>query len=457
MNRHGLLSIALTSCLLLASPLSCAAESAAGAPYGPRNLPDRIVLTPGADSARQLAVSYRTDMQQTTSELQLAEAIDGPSIEAHSRTLNGHSAPLDSDNGPAMYHQVVLDGLMPDTAYLYRVKGAAGWSEWLQTRTASSEPKDFSFLYFGDLQNNILSHGARTLRQGLTSLAHPALALHAGDLVAQGDSLAHDDEWGQWNQAGSFHFAQVPQLVAAGNHEYVKHTDADGREVRQLGPHWSRQFKLPGNGAPGAEQTTYVSDYQGVRFIVLDGTSALDLGTLDSQSRWLEAQLAQSPARWNIVVQHQPIFTCARHKNPLEAHWRPIYQRYKVDLVLQGHDHCYSRISDSHRNPADDSLDGPVYMVSVTGTKMYAVNARAREQAARLAEDTQLYQQIHVSEHALNIQAYTASGRLYDAFAIERDAQGRNHLREVAEPLPAARLCHQGQGPDGTPCTARAK
>lgn len=449
----------MSSYPLLATLLSLTLHSAHAAPtpdprYQAGPQADRIVLNIGANAAHELAVSYRTDLQQQETLLELAPAIAGPSIEPHARRLTGSSQVIDSQQGKARYHQVELRGLKADTAYVYRVKGHAGWSEWLQMRTAASKERDFSFLYFGDLQNDILSHGARTLRQGISSLASPALMVHAGDMVAQREEVDHDDEWGQWTQAGAFHFAQVPQLIAAGNHEYAEYLDAQGQEQKVLGPHFSRQFKLPTNGAEGLA-TTYVSDYQGVRFVVLDGTSALEHGTGALQAKWLEQQLKDSPARWNIVVQHQPIYSCARHENPLQNQWEPIYRKYKVDLVLQGHDHCYSRISPT-RNP-QHTLDGPVYLVSVTGSKMYATTDKSQQQAARMAEDTQLYQHIHVGQNDLRIQAFTASGQLYDSIHIHRSSDGYNQLLRHNAPLSPTRMCQQGVSPDGGPCTARSK
>src|SRR5690606_39052652 len=114
--------------------------------------------------------------------------------------------------------------------------------------TASAEAQPFRFLYFGDMQNNILSIASRVIRQAFHATAAPALVVHAGDLVAQRDNLAHDDEWGEWTQAGGYNYSIVPQLPATGNHEYADTLLPDGSEGRVLGPHWPRQFALPANG-----------------------------------------------------------------------------------------------------------------------------------------------------------------------------------------------------------------
>ncbi|MGE8362773.1 metallophosphoesterase [Pseudomonas sp.] len=436
-----------------------------GAPYAASTLADRIVLTPGANPARQMAVAFRTDLAQQTAQLEIGPALSGPTLEARARALTGTTQRLDTDNGAALYHQVRLNDLQPDTAYVYRVKGSAGWSEWLQFRTASEAARPFTFIYLGDTQNDILAIASRTIRQALRAVANPALVVHAGDLVAQRETLSHDDEWGEWNQAGGYAYGGMPQLPAAGNHEYVDDLTPSGEETRRLGPHFPLQFPLPDNGAVGTQSTSYFVDYQGVRFVVLDGTSALDLGTLDSQTAWLERTLAASKARWNVVVMHQPVFTCARPEDtePLKSAWKPIFERHRVDLVLQGHDHCYSRLTDEAGRDASAKARtakapvGPVYMVSVVGSKMYGLNDRAHRQPDRIAEDTQLYQTVAVSADRLEVRAFTASGEPYDAFDIRRDAKGRNQLDEIPGTRLAERFCQGEQGPDGLPCTARDK
>lgn len=456
--------LALTATAGYAQPEPTKPAHSAGQPYAARNLPDRIILSAGADAAREMAVAFRTDTAQHEAQAQIAPAIDGPSLEARATAVIGSSSPISTENGDAIYHQVRFTGLNPDRAYVYRVRGSAGWSEWLQFRTASATAKPFRFLYLGDTQNDILGIASRVIRQAFHATASPALVVHAGDLVAQREDKVHDDEWGEWTQAGGYNYAIVPQLPATGNHEYVDILAADGSETRQLGPHWPRQFALPGNGAQGVKATTYYVDYQDVRFIALDGTAALDLGVLETQTRWLDAALASSKATWNIVTFHQPIFTCARPQDTemLKTAWKPVLEARKVDLVLQGHDHCYSRLTAeagktaSATARADGKVQGPVYLVSVTGSKMYSLNDRASTQPDRVAEDTQLYQVIDVEADRLLLRTRTASGRLYDGFDLIRQADGGNRLVETGG-LIDIRRCEGATGPDAISCTARSK
>ncbi|MBJ7499053.1 MAG: metallophosphoesterase family protein [Sphingopyxis sp.] len=436
----------------------------AGLPYAPGNLPDRIVLSPGADPAREMAVAYRTDTAQAESQAQLAVSVDGPTLEEKAVLITGKAMPVDSSYGPALYHQVRFTGLTPDSVYAYRVRGAAGWSEWLQFRTAAAEAKPFRFLYLGDIQNGILTYASRVIRQAFHANGDIRLVVHAGDLVGQRDDLDHDDEWGEWNQAGGYNYAIVPQVPATGNHEYVDVSEADGSESRRLGPYWPAQFALPANGAEPVKATTYYTDYQGVRFIVLDGTAAIDLGSMKAQTDWLDATLASSKANWNVVLFHQPVFTCARPDDTKEikAAWKPVFEKRRVDLVLQGHDHCYSRLTSeagreaSAKARADGSVQGPVYLVSVTGSKMYRLNDRAGSQPDRVAEATELYQIVDVEPKRLRFRTYTASGKLYDGFDLDRTASG-NRLSEIDEPMLAARMCAGETGPDGGRCVASGK
>lgn len=132
-------------------------------------------------------------------------------------------------------------------------------------------------------------------------------------------------------------------------------------------------------------------------------------------------------------------------------------------MVLQGHDHCYSRVTDGDGKAAGvarrdaGAPQGPVYVVSVAGPKMYGLNDRALTQPDRVAADTQMYQTIDVEAGRLRYRAYAVSGALYDAVDIVRAADGSKSLQESVATLPPLRLCDGEAGPDGVPCAGSAK
>lgn len=75
-----------------------------------------------------------------------------------------------------------------------------------------------------------------------------------------------------------------------------------------------------------------------------------------------------------------------------------------------------------------------MYVVSVSGPKMYEVDDRAWMDVR--GGQTQLFQVIDVSADAIKYEAYTATGEKFDAFEIRRDGV-RNKLVRPGEPMSA--------------------
>lgn len=436
---------ALATALLLFSSLAHAANTLVPngvARYTPSGFPDRIVVLPGGDPATSLAVAWRTDTRVTAPRLQIAIAKDSPDLADQAREVPAHSASLTTENGSALHHQARVDGLQPDTLYAYRVQGKDTWSEWFHVRTASREPRQFSFLYFGDAQNSVKSLYSRIIRDAWRHEPQAALMIHAGDLVSGRDGR-DDDEWGEWFDAGGFLHAMSLVVPAAGNHEHAEQGEGDA-EHHVLSRHWPAQFPVPGNGLAQLPHTTYYFDYQGVRFIVLDSTSALDGGTAAAQAAWLKPILEHNANRWTIVTYHHPMFSASlgRDNPPLREHWLPLFESYGVDLVLQGHDHVYGRGANSNEGAMVTSQEaGPVYVVSIAGPKQYRVSEDARKAMDRHAENTQLYQIVHVTPERLRYESRTATGALYDAFELLQDADGVTRMVSGPESLGAPRRC----------------
>ena len=69
---------------------------------------------------------------------------------------------------------------------------------------------------------------------------------------------------------------------------------------------------------------------------------------------------------------------------------------------------------------------GTVYVVSVSGPKMY--NLGRRPFMKRGAEDTQLFQVIDVDGDEIHYEARTARGLLYDAFTLKKQSADKANL-----------------------------
>jgi len=408
----------LVVCAVLAVLVGVAQSTAAPRPPSPT--PDRIVLTWKTDPRTSQAVTWRTDASVREPVVQVATATAGPKAPEDVRAVAATSQELALEGRTvAHYHTANIEGLEPGKRYMYRVGDGAVWSPWYSFRTASSQPERFTFLYFGDTQNGIRASASRVVRQALADAPHARFTLHAGDLINTANS---DSDWEEWHDVYGWANASIPVIATPGNHEYAKGATDDAPRI--LTAHWRPQFGLPENGPAGvAPETAYYVDFQGVRIIALNS-----MDEPRAQAEWLRGVLANNPNRWTVVTFHHPIYSIARGRDNKELRelWRPVLLEGKVDLVLQGHDHIYGR-----GNPdAGPAGPGPVYLVSVTGTKQYEMTNRSW--ARRAGQDLQLYQVITVDGSRLRFEARTAEGDLYDAFELRKSAGGRVALREMA-------------------------
>ncbi|ASL01091.1 purple acid phosphatase family protein [Xanthomonas citri] len=433
-----LAAIATTS--VFASAADRAAEPNTQVPAGSSHyvadgFPDRVVATPAQDAATGFAVAWRTDASVERPWLELVVAGDSPDV-GTPRRIRAGTLTLAGENGSSHHHRADVDGLQPDTMYAYRVQGQGTWGAWNHFRTAATATTPLTLLYFGDTQNKNLSLVSRVIRQAWRSAPDARLALFAGDLVSGKDGQ-DDNEWAEWFEAGRWLLEGTAVAPAPGNHEYHEEGEDTPQATRVLGSHWPVTFALPRNGPSAAARTSYWFDYQGVRVAVLDGTSALDLGTGPAQAQWLDKVLADNPHPWSIVLIHQPFFSprADRENEKLVEQVLPVIRRHKVDLVLQGHDHTYGRRGDAAGQAT------PVFVVSVAGPKQYRLSDMARTTMRPVGEDTQLYQVLRLDSQHLVYESRTATGRLYDAFELQRDSNGSKRLIEREAGRIAPRNC----------------
>jgi acid phosphatase type 7 len=408
--------------------------------YRPTPLPDRIILTWAGDPATTQAVTWRTstDVRKAVAEIAIADG--GPAFPKTAKQVPATSQALLTDLSRAHFHSVKFVALAPATKYAYRVGDGVNWSEWFHFTTASSKPEPFSFIYFGDAQNDIRSLWSRVIREAYSDAPKARFMIHAGDLINRAEA---DAEWGEWFGAGSWLNAMVPSIPIPGNHEQVRGDDG----VSRISHHWRPQFTLPENGPAGLEEQCFTLVYQDTRIIGLDSNREIE-----KQIPWFDKVLAENKSRWVVCTFHHPIFSTAKDRdNPkLRAAWKPILDKYRVDLVLTGHDHSYGRtgLETPSELPATvgnvptginkaDAQTGTVYVVSVSGPKMY--NITPKPFMNRVAEDTQLYQIIHIDGDSLRYEARTAVGEVYDAFTLRKRPGQINELIDQTPTSPARR------------------
>ncbi len=449
MNHSTLKLFGLFMFLLIVPSMAFAHEQNTLVPHGhdeyiPSPIPDRVILTLTESPHKSQMVNWRTNDRVERSIAQITKAHGKPGLHLTAKAIEGEHQLIQTENGQAKYHRATFLNLEPDTLYAYRVMGDDTWSEWFQFQTAPMGNAPFSFFYFG-AQNSVRSHFSRVIREAFMRNDRPAFMLHAGDMVNLREGN-HDDEWGEWFDAGAFLNAMIPSAVVAGNHEFV---DRPLRFRRALSPQFAPQFGTPNNGPEDLVETVYHLTYQNTLLVVLDSMHALyDDEAAKAQADWLDALLTESNHRWVIVSHHHPIHSVSvgRDNPVLRKYWQPVFERHGVDLVLQGHDHSYGR---GQSAPAPDGNreieNGPMYVVSVAGPKMYMIADENNPNMDRMAEELQLYQTIEVSEDRIHFQAWTAAGELYDAFEIEKDGSGDKTINNL---IPMDRPIHRCTNPD---------
>lgn len=437
------------ACLCLLTSLTFAHEDHPEPPakidaaeqHKPSVLPDRIVLTWSGDPAHTQDVTWRTSTEVHHSFVEFAVATKGPYFVTNAVRIEATTAPFESDLGTCHLHTAQMKALAPATKYAYRVGDGNNWSEWFHFRTASTSTEPFTFIYFGDAQNDVRSMWSRIIREAQSDAPKAAFMLHAGDLV---NVANRDSEWGEWFGGGHWLNAMMPSVATPGNHEYGRETiEADGKEttIRKLSGHWKPYFSFPMNGPEGLKESVYWMDFQGTRIISLNSNEQHEL-----QAKWVEQVLANNPNRWTIVTFHHPMYSSAKGRDNvgLRQLWKPIFDKYRVDLVLQGHDHSYARtglalpVTAENLETGVNVKEGPtVYVVSVSGPKQYDVGDR--DFFSRSASGAQLYQIIEVGPDSLHYEARVANGELYDEFVLQKQEGEFNILEDRVPDTPEAR------------------
>jgi 3',5'-cyclic AMP phosphodiesterase CpdA len=411
------------------------------------HVPTRIILGWTGDPARTQAVTWMTEEPVSFPQAQFAVATPNPDFQRSAVTVAAGTIPFPPvAEIRARHYRAVFEGLKPNTRYVYRVGDGNTWSEWIDFRTADDLEKAFRFLYVGDAQNSIKSLWSRSIRAAYSAAPDARFIVYAGDVLAEG----YDDQlWGEWWYGMNFIAAMIPNLPVPGNHDLHRNPGSpDADQVLSVSSLWNAHFSVPSNG-PGTplDHQSYYFDYQGVRFIFIDvnvfANEDFEPAEKDRVSKmqagWLEETLKCNPNEWTIVVQHQPIFAVAKKRNyaAMRALLEPIYDRYHVDLVLEGHDHVYAR---THKifegRVVEDSEPGSIYVTSVSGPKMYTLDDPFNPLMSKTRMNTQMYQIVSIDKEILDFQAFAIDGTLVDRYRLDKSADHSKLIECNRQALP---------------------
>jgi len=183
-----------------------------------------------------------------------------------------------------------------------------------------------------------------------------------------------------------------PLWVTLGNHD-VK----DGN-----GPNQLRHLGLP--------DLPYAKELPRVQLLFVDANRPDQ-----AQADWLDARLSERGPPFRVVVFHQPAWSCSNHDSDedVDRFWVPVFERHRVALVLNGHDHNYQRfVSDA----------GVTYVVTGGGGKgLYRLDECRGDEPRRVALAMRHhFTAVEVRARSLTLTAVTDGGAVLDRAVIER-------------------------------------
>jgi 3',5'-cyclic AMP phosphodiesterase CpdA len=349
-----------------------------------------IHLQFGSDAATSMVVSWHTTGQVSNPRVMLGTPTGGLGRTVDARTVTYRDA---KSGNEVRAHHADIDGLIPDTDYIYAAVNDGAAPELGSFRTAPVGRVALRFSSFGDQSTPVLnakvagkyandsngSPAAGDITAAVESF-NPLFHLVNGDLCYANAASDRIRTWSDWFTNNSRSARHRPWMPAAGNHENESGNGPIGYSAYQT------FFALPDSGSePEVRGLWYAFTAGSVRVISLNNDDICIQDGGDSyvrgysggrQKRWLEAELASARADqgidWIVVCMHQTAVSTGQRTNGadlgIRTEWLPLFDRYGVDLVVCGHEHHYERAHAIRGTLGTDTLtpapvsadDGPI-------------------------------------------------------------------------------------------------
>lgn len=310
-------------------------------------------------------------------------------------------------------HEIRIEGLQPETQYFYRTETRLDESspplvsEVATFQTAVKRDTPFAFAVMSDTQDNPEVTGK------LAELAwgqRPSFLLHPGDLVEVGPD---PENWShQFFPSMNPLIRHVPFFPVLGNHERNSHFYYD-------------YVSLP------KPEYYYTFRFGNAQFFMIDSNRNLDPDS--EQYKWLEKQLSESDATWKVACHHHPPYSS--DENDYGNLWKtnrgtrgdlnarqlvPLYEKYHVDIVWNGHIHSYERTWPIRKNQAVND-GGPIYMITGGGGGRLETAGPIRPFFMNTVRHGYHYAMVRINGNCLEFQAYDLDNRLFDQMVVEKN------------------------------------
>ena len=382
------------------------------APYSTTDQPQRILLTFGDENGNNRNVSWSCGEEVKPAFLELADLTDTIRIDAKGEVFTSRA-------GKTAFYVARLRNLESGCAYSYRVCTDDHYSEW--HHFSLSEHQETSFLYVGDVQDTIAGIANQLLKSAFKHHPDAQFLICGGDLTERPTDAYWQETFEGLDSIGQ----TLPVMTITGNHDYLKGL------IYKL----ERRFSLIHSyflDSMIGENQVFTLKYKDVQFFLLD--SNREFFYLYTQRHWLEEQLKASTATWKIVVLHHPLYSIRSKNNNLIQRWMfdDLIREYGVDLVLQGHEHAYARMT-NHDQQLQTPIT-PVYTVSHLSPKNYRIEFS--ESFDKFGSGSRYYQQIKANAQSLTITAYDAvTHELYDSLVIKKDKGIIDYGKDIPEKI----------------------
>lgn len=368
--------------------------------YPSSGKPDQFVLTWSGDPDSTIDIQWRTNNFYEHSKIQYKEINS-----SHVYTLIAEKQLMEDRllaNDRFTFHYTArLKDLRPGATYQYLVDSQPEWTD-RQTFKTSSRDSSFSFLWFGDTHHS--PKFGEILNKGFSK--HPDVTFFSivGDLVSDGLNRNQWDDLFRYIEGTS---SKIPFMSVPGNHD-----NRAGLGAKL----YCDLFSYPLNGPKGVpKEQTYSFIYKNTLFLMIDATSPID-----SQTVWIEHQLAKSEAMWKVAMFHFPPYNWEEPYLDIQKAWVPLFDKYHVDLVFGGHLHYYMRSKPmNHGKIVPSYQEGTAYIISV-GIPNQDQEMTDEPYAEVRNGRGHLYQYVKIEGNKLYFESVNSEGKMIDSFQLKK-------------------------------------
>lgn len=294
------------------------------------------------------------------------------------------------DTSRVIDHVITLNRLKPATKYAYQIDSKSFTADrYVVTAPAFGSTKKVRIWALGDFGDGSASQKAvMNSIETFTRGDRPDAWIWLGDNAYNNGK---DEEY-QKNVFDVYQTAflqNLPIYPSPGNHDYA------GKHDPTVPPYF-KIFNMPiegeAGGLPSHAESYYSVNYGPVHLVALD-TEMRDVTGLQlmdgkgMQYEWLKADLAANKLPWVVVYFHKPPYSKGSHDSDTELdmkhlreHVNPLFEQYKVDLVIAGHSHVYERSYPMRGHwGVNDTFDVATHVVATsTSPNQYVVGPKGQ-------------------------------------------------------------------------------